>query len=768
MSEKQQYTKLKMAVKKSLSKNSSLIITILACLVFFVIIVTSTIVVVKKGEYATHSPMNNELRFYEADLDHDGVINEHEKKLTWKQSYDELLRQSSNLEDLKKFADKMNISKEISDDQRIELARNEILHQAEDLLISTGCVIPLYNEKHIFQIKDYLKGVEHNVYRDTIFDNAYRTDGKDEITVVVGSNPRTLDPSLVDQVQSATIIENSLRSISLRPNDREDRHELGIIISSYENQKTIFDIYIGNFELKDNKYKFLDFAYWDDGKKISAKDLIWSINRLASPVTGAPFKFFVENIIGFDEWYNSEKKRIKNVSELNKTVSFYKGMSGISETTGSKKPSDFENSDKKGNIESIRVEIKNNSQFFKEGLMNTALAILPVHRMTKNTGEKNEEIVSDWWRHSASNSKDGCYLCCNGPFKFETIDIQSNGKVVLVKNDKYIKKDKIKLKKITFKFSNESVAVDDFKNGKIDFNTIISKNRVNDDIKKGGLQTIDLPSSSYLFFNVNDDALDAMVHEDDTPFDAEKKRQNMRYILSLLIDRNKICDDLEKGFVSPSRGIVSDKISEKITPERNKKKEIIAKKEKEEVYWCQRNSYVLGEYNRFEKRGTDSDKTLFNIYFGDKKNANYEESVRQLKQKNINKVMELADEINLKYTYENGDLKFEDFPKITLFINSNTCSPIFEHIQSYYKKFGIELHLEPREFNYLCSLTNSGNFCMFCLAYSADYMDPMTFLSLFSSDHVNNFCQLGKDKGHKSYNYRSKNAIKGFNKKKSK
>lgn len=740
-----------------------------------------------ENENFKHLP-NSELHFYRADLDHDGKIGKNEKKLTWKESYDVLIRQSNDPVLLEKIADKMNINKKLDRSIRVALARNEVLHQAEDLLISTGCVVPIYNASHVFLKKDFLKGVEHNCYRNTVFDNAYCEDKdkkKDEITVCVGTEPKTLDFPIISQVQSATIAETCSRSLLFYPDRENFRNELGIVIESYENNKTFLDIYIGNFKLKKGNtisndikdYEFIDSVYWDDGKKIDAKDLIWSINRIASPITGSSFRYFTSVIEGYEEFEKSELERIKEIKKSNNTYTFYNGLSGIKETTGEKKASDF-NSSKKDEIPSLRIAIKNDQSpsIFVEGIKSIILAFSPRHRMTKNTEKENETLVQDWWQYTSNNKKDGkFYFCCCGPFKAEKINYQNNGEMVLVKNDKYHNKDNIKLNKITFKFFSSTEAAETaFNDNKLDFNCFFSKTKVKVNEKgeflNEGFNKVNLPTSKYLFFNVNDDSLDTIVHPDDSPRVAEKKRQKARYIFSLLLDRNHICNVCEKGLSYPSRGVVSGSLYEMYIPKRNNDGVIDIDNDansKDKVEWCTRNGYVPKKYNRFEERGKKNENELFEIYLGSEKDdKDYEEKIKSLKKRNIEKALEIADEINLKYEYKDGNLKFLNFPSISIICSNSESLEVFQHIQNYFKKFGIQINIDKREFNYVCSAMDNGRGAVYSSGYSADFDDPLTFLILFTSENSCNFCQLGKNSYHKSNNKRNKDVIKGLNKKK--
>ena len=68
------------------------------------------------------------IKVFSADLNHNGIIEDNEKNLTWSESFDKLLEQAGDFEELKKIADNMGI---VESDKNIacKLARYEILHQ---------------------------------------------------------------------------------------------------------------------------------------------------------------------------------------------------------------------------------------------------------------------------------------------------------------------------------------------------------------------------------------------------------------------------------------------------------------------------------------------------------------------------------------------------------------------------------------------------------------------------------------------------------------
>ena len=75
---------------------------------------------------------------YSADLNNNGKIDDNEKNLTWAQSYDALMA---------------NAAKETDPAKRFQ-----ILHAAEDVLMSTGAICPIYYYTDIYMLKTTVSG----------------------------------------------------------------------------------------------------------------------------------------------------------------------------------------------------------------------------------------------------------------------------------------------------------------------------------------------------------------------------------------------------------------------------------------------------------------------------------------------------------------------------------------------------------------------------------------------------------------------------------
>ena len=85
--------------------------------------------------------------------------------------------------------------------------------------------------------------------------------------------------------------------------------------------------------------------------------------------------------------------------------------------------------------------------------------------------------------------------------------------------------------------------------------------------------------------------------------------------------------------------------------------------------------------------------------------------------------------------YPNG----EGFPELDLlYYESGSMSQIAEAVQQMWKEnLGITVNLKVEEYAVFANTINSGNYTLSMTGWSADYNDPMTMLSLFTANGMN-------------------------------
>ena len=91
--------------------------------------------------------------------------------------------------------------------------RTELMHQAEDILMATNCVIPIYYYNDIYLQKDYVDGIYSNPYATKFFMYATLGNGSDTLRLNLSSEPDYLDPALNSSVDGACLAANSFSGL---------------------------------------------------------------------------------------------------------------------------------------------------------------------------------------------------------------------------------------------------------------------------------------------------------------------------------------------------------------------------------------------------------------------------------------------------------------------------------------------------------------------------------------------------------------------------
>ena len=67
--------------------------------------------------------------------------------------------------------------------------RTELMHEAEDILMSNWCVLPFYYYNDIYMMKDYVTGMYANVFGTKFFHEVKMTNGSDTLRANIASEP---------------------------------------------------------------------------------------------------------------------------------------------------------------------------------------------------------------------------------------------------------------------------------------------------------------------------------------------------------------------------------------------------------------------------------------------------------------------------------------------------------------------------------------------------------------------------------------------------
>ena len=163
--------------------------------------------------------------------------------------------------------------------------REALMHQAEDMLMGTGAIVPLYYYNDIFMKRDTIEGFYANLYGTKYFMHASNGDS-DTLKMQLASEPDRLDPALNSTVDGATLAANTF----------------GGLYTYDENGQTAPNFATGYTVSDDGlTYTFTmrEGLVWSDGTPLTAKDFEYSWKRAADPETAADYAYMFNGIEGY-------------------------------------------------------------------------------------------------------------------------------------------------------------------------------------------------------------------------------------------------------------------------------------------------------------------------------------------------------------------------------------------------------------------------------------------------------------------------------------
>lgn len=166
--------------------------------------------------------------------------------------------------------------------------RTELMHQAEDILMSNGAVIPLYYYNDIYMQKDYVDGVYCNLFGYKFFQKVTLDNGSKTLRLNLASEPDFLDPALNSSVDGACLAVNSFAG--LYTYDAEG--------------KTQPDCATG-YELSEDGLTYTvtlkEGLKWSDGSALTAADFEYSWKRAASTKTASDYGYMFSTFKGYPD-----------------------------------------------------------------------------------------------------------------------------------------------------------------------------------------------------------------------------------------------------------------------------------------------------------------------------------------------------------------------------------------------------------------------------------------------------------------------------------
>ena len=173
--------------------------------------------------------------------------------------------------------------------------RYEMMHLAEDILMSTGCIVPLYFYTDLYMVSSKLDGFYSNPLGYKYF--MYTTmDGATSINVCLSSEPDTLDPALNSAVDGATMAAHLFSGLAKWAQDEDGK----LVIEADMAEELVKGVTNDDGTVT-YTYTLKEGLKWNNGDALTAAHVVESWKRAASTDLGADYGYMFEIIKGYGE-----------------------------------------------------------------------------------------------------------------------------------------------------------------------------------------------------------------------------------------------------------------------------------------------------------------------------------------------------------------------------------------------------------------------------------------------------------------------------------
>jgi peptide/nickel transport system substrate-binding protein/oligopeptide transport system substrate-binding protein len=168
-----------------------------------------------------------------------------------------------------------------------DFAQREVLmHQAEDMLMETGALLPLYYYNDVYMQKGRVSNVYSNLFGYKFFMFA-KTEGN-TLRLNIGSEPDKLDPALNSSVDGACLAVNSFAGLYTYDDDCNAIPDLAADEQISEDGMTY-------------TITLLPDLKWSDGSELNANDFIYAWNRAIDSKTASDYGYMFDIVARNDD-----------------------------------------------------------------------------------------------------------------------------------------------------------------------------------------------------------------------------------------------------------------------------------------------------------------------------------------------------------------------------------------------------------------------------------------------------------------------------------
>ena len=167
--------------------------------------------------------------------------------------------------------------------QETDLAKREaLMHEAEDELMDTWAVIPIYFYNDIYMMNTECTGLYSNLFGFKYF--AYMNTPDNTLNANLASEPDHLDPALNSSVDGACLAILAFSGLFAYDEEGQLIPELAAEMPEVSEDGLNYT------------FKIREGLKWSDGEPLDAEDIVYSWNRLADPNTAADYSYLCDSM----------------------------------------------------------------------------------------------------------------------------------------------------------------------------------------------------------------------------------------------------------------------------------------------------------------------------------------------------------------------------------------------------------------------------------------------------------------------------------------
>ena len=174
--------------------------------------------------------------------------------------------------------------------------RCALMHVAEDMLMSTGAIVPIYFYTDLYMLDETVEGFYSIPLGYKFFHNTTVNGSNESISVCLASEPDTIDPALNSAVDGATLLVHLFAGLA-----KWEQNEDGTLSIVPDCATELPEAVANEDGSVTYTYTLKDGLKWSDGVDLTAKDFEFAWKRAASAELGADYGYMFEVVKGYNE-----------------------------------------------------------------------------------------------------------------------------------------------------------------------------------------------------------------------------------------------------------------------------------------------------------------------------------------------------------------------------------------------------------------------------------------------------------------------------------